>query len=112
LLHSKDQLPLPVQPEIKNLNCSPLPFNNNLAFDRQNQDIHNIDTRQMNNLYLPQANLTIYQKGAYYSAIKIFNNLPLEIKIVAHSQKKVKHALKKFLYTYTFYTMEEYLTGS
>ena len=27
---------------------------------------HNIDTRQRNNLYLPQANLTIYQKGAYY----------------------------------------------
>ena len=33
----------------------------------------------MNNLYLPQANLTIYQKEAYYSGIKIFNNLPLEI---------------------------------
>jgi hypothetical protein len=26
-----------------------------------------------------QANLTIYQKGAYYPGIKIFNNLPLEI---------------------------------
>jgi hypothetical protein len=35
-----------------------------------------LDTRQRNNLYLPQANLTIYQKGAYYSGIKIFNNLP------------------------------------
>ena len=40
-------------------------------------------TRQRNNLYLPQANLTIYQKGVYYSEIKIFNNLPLEIKNVA-----------------------------
>ena len=40
---------------------------------------HNIDTRQRNNLYMPQANLTIYQKGAYYSGIKIFNNLPLVI---------------------------------
>ena len=27
---------------------------------------HNIDTRQRNNLYPPQANLTIYQKEAYY----------------------------------------------
>ena len=44
---------------------------------------HNLDTRQRNNLHLPQANLTIYQKGAYYSGIKIFNNLPLEIKNVA-----------------------------
>jgi hypothetical protein len=32
---------------------------------------------------VPQANLTIYQKGAYYSGIKIFNNLTLEIKNVA-----------------------------
>jgi len=35
---------------------------------------HNLDTRKRNNLYLPQANLTIYQKAAYYSGTKIFNN--------------------------------------
>jgi hypothetical protein len=44
-----------------------------------NNENHNLDTRQRNNLYLPQANLTIYQKGAYYSGIKVFNSLPLEI---------------------------------
>ena len=59
-------------------------------------------TRQRNNLYLPQANLTVYQKGAYYSGIKIFNNLLLEIKNAAGNQKKFKIALKKFLYTYSF----------
>ena len=48
-----------------------------------NNDNHHLGTRQGNNLYLPQANLTIYQKGAYYSGIKTFNNLPLEIKNVA-----------------------------
>jgi hypothetical protein len=79
-------------------------------FSTKNEN-HDIDTRQRNNLYLPQANLIIYQKEAYYSGIKIFNNLPLEIKIVADNQKKFKLALKYFLYTYTFYTMEEYLTG-
>jgi len=51
---------------------------------------HNLDTRQRNNLYLPERNLTIYQKGAYYSGIKIFNNLPLEIKNVAGNQKNLK----------------------
>jgi hypothetical protein len=40
---------------------------------------HNIDTRQGNNLYLPQDNLTSYEKGSYYLEIKIVNNLPLEI---------------------------------
>ena len=31
---------------------------------------HNIDTRQRNNLYLPQENLTSYRKGSYYLGIK------------------------------------------
>ena len=59
---------------------------NKTFFSTKNEN-HNLDTRQRNNLYLPQANLTIYQKGAYYSGIEIFNNLPLEIKIVADNQK-------------------------
>jgi hypothetical protein len=67
-----------------------------------NNENLNIYTRQRNNLYLPQANLTIYQKGAYYSGIKICNNLLLEINIVADNQKKFKLAPKKFLYPYTF----------
>ena len=54
----------------------------------------------------------MYQKGASYSGIKIFNNLPLEIKNVTGKQKKFKIALKKFLYTYSFYTMEEYISHS
>jgi hypothetical protein len=68
-----------------------------------------LDTRQRNNLYLPQANLTTYQKGAYYLGIKIFHNSPLEIKNVAGNLKKFKIALKKFLYTYSFYTLEDTL---
>jgi len=52
-----------------------------------NNENHNLDTRQRNNFYFPHANLTIYQKGAYYSGIKIFNTLPLEIKNVAGNQK-------------------------
>jgi hypothetical protein len=48
----------------------------NKNFSQQTMKITILDTRQRNNLYLPQANLNIYQKGAYYSGIKIFNNLP------------------------------------
>jgi len=60
-----------------------------------NNENHNLDIRQRNNLYLLQANLTIYQKGAYYSGIKIFNNLPLEIKYVAGNQKKKLNCSEK-----------------
>jgi hypothetical protein len=59
-------------------------------------------------MHLPQANLTTYQKGTYYSGIKIYTKLPLEVKSVAGNQKEFKTSLKKFLYTYSFYTMEEY----
>ena len=65
-----------------------------------NNENHNLDTGQRNNLYLPEANLTIYQKGAYYWGIKIFNSLPLEIKNVAGNQKKFKIDLKKYLLTH------------
>ena len=40
----------------------------------------------------------------------MFNNLPLEIKNVAGNQRKFKIALKKNVRTYSFYTMEEYLS--
>ena len=53
-----------------------------------NNENNNLDTRQRNNLYLPLANLNIYQKGPSYSGIKFFNNLHLEIKNVAGNQKK------------------------
>jgi hypothetical protein len=47
-----------------------------------------LDTRQRNNLYLPQANLTTYQKEAYYSGIKFFDSVSLETMNVAGNQKK------------------------
>jgi hypothetical protein len=67
----------------------------NKKFFSTSNENHNIDTGQRNNLNLPQANLTIYQKGAYYSGTKIFNNLPLEIKNAASNHEKFKIALKK-----------------
>ena len=63
---------------------------NKFFFFSTNNESHNLDTIQRNNLYFPQANLIIYQKGAYYSGIKIFNNLPLEIKNVAGNQISLK----------------------
>jgi hypothetical protein len=54
----------------------------------------------MNNLYLPQANVNIYQKGAYYSGMKMFNNLPFESLNVAGNHKKFKVTLKQFLYLF------------
>jgi hypothetical protein len=69
---------------------------------------HGIFTRQIKNLHLPQVNLTMYQKGVYYSGIGVFNGLPTDIKDISDSPVKFKTALKHFLYLHSFYTLEEY----
>jgi hypothetical protein len=60
-------------------------------------------------LYTLQANLSIYQKGAYYSGVKILNKLPSNIKKVRDNVNKFKLTLKKNLYMNSFYTSDEYL---
>ena len=84
--------------------------NKNLSLT--NIENHNVDTRQRNNLYLPQANLNIYQWGTYYLGIKFFNNLPMDIKNITDNLKKSEITLKQFLYTSSFYTSEEYFNQS
>ena len=62
-----------------------------------NSQVHKINTRQSFNLYIPTANLTIYQKGVYYSRTKIYNHLPPAIKDLSDDMNKFKAALKKYL---------------
>jgi hypothetical protein len=78
-----------------------------LTFVVQNKNLfltnienHNLENRKKNNLYLPQTNLTIYQKGAYYSGINFFNNLPLGIKNVAGNKKKLNFSEKSFTHLF------------
>ena len=77
-----------------------------------NQEIRNITTRSNINLHPPAYNLTVFQKGAYYSAIKLFNHLPLKMKSVANEIKLFKPALERFLNLHSFYTVEEYFEYS
>jgi hypothetical protein len=59
--------------------------------------MHTINTRHKNNLHVPAANLTLYQKGVYYSGIKIFNHLTTTIKNLSDDKKKFQMALKKYI---------------
>ena len=69
-----------------------------------NNQIHIIHTRFKTNLHSPTANLTKFQKGVYYSAITIFNNLPHNIKDLANETVLFRNAFKRF----SFYNHEEY----
>jgi len=51
-----------------------------------NHHIHSIHTTFKTNLHLPTANWTKFQKAVYYSAIKIFDKVPHEIKDLANDK--------------------------
>ena len=73
-----------------------------------NSDIHYFATRYNNNFHLPSAQLTLFQRGVYYSGIKIFNHLPLSIKNLSRDIRQFKRALKGFIQLNSFYSLEEY----
>jgi hypothetical protein len=65
-------------------------------------------TRQYCHLHPPLPSLVKYQKGVYYSGIKIFSNFPAHIKIMSDNPKQFKSTLKNFLHTYSFHSLAEH----
>jgi hypothetical protein len=59
-----------------------------------NSDIHSIHPRQGLDLHHPTCKLTEVQKGVSYCGIRIFNNLPQNIKNLSYDVNKFKYALK------------------
>jgi hypothetical protein len=53
-------------------------------------------------------NLAMYGKGVFHMAIKVFNELPNEIKEMYSEPKKFKGKIKNFLAINSFYTVEEF----
>jgi hypothetical protein len=73
-----------------------------------NSDIHTINTRNNSNLYMPNTNLTIFQKGVLYSGCKIYNKLSPHIKGLSNDLKRFKSTLKGFLMERTLYSIDEF----
>ena len=70
-----------------------------------NSIYYDSNTRHRNDLHLPQATLAMYQKGVYYSGIKVFNGLPRALKDISSKPGKFKTAFRKFLETRSFYSL-------
>jgi hypothetical protein len=51
-----------------------------------------------------KSNLSLYQKGVYFTGIKVFNNLPQNIKNLSNNTKQFKSALKNYLHAHSFYS--------
>jgi len=70
-----------------------------------------MNTRQQNKLHVPSVRLSLIQRGAYCSSVKIFNQLPQNI----FKYCKNIHTFKTFLRDYhvknAFYSIEEFLSA-
>jgi len=73
-----------------------------------NNEIHDYNTRNINNLHPNIINLTKFKKGPYTMYIKVFNHLPQSLKDSIQNATQFKYLLKRFLYQHSFYSMQEY----
>jgi hypothetical protein len=73
-----------------------------------NSEVHTINTWHRSDLHPPSINLTKYQKEVYYGGIKIFSDLPQNIKNLPWNVKKIKLTLKRFLLMGSLYSRDKY----
>jgi len=71
----------------------------------ENSELYDIKTRNNKNLFQPQSNIPVHQRGPYNDGIKIYNNLPTQIMLKSSNFNQFKKALKYFLHS--FYTLAE-----
>jgi hypothetical protein len=84
---------------------------NNQEHFQTNSAVHSVNTRNNNHLHITAANLICFQKRTYYSGINIFNTLPSSLKSLMNEKAKFKVALKRYLNTHSFYSVDEFLVS-
>jgi hypothetical protein len=77
----------------------------------ENSELYDAKTRNNKNLFQPQSDLSINETGPHYACIKIYmyNNVPIQIKLLSSNFNQFKKARKDFLQLHSFYTLAEYL---
>lgn len=75
-----------------------------------NKDIHNAHTRQKNDIHVPFSRLTITNKSPNYLGLKMFNNLPYDLKQNNINLYQFKKKLKLYLVHKCFYSLSEFFT--
>jgi hypothetical protein len=81
---------------------------NNQEHFQTNSAIHSVNTRNKNQLHRPIANLSCFQKGAYYAGINIFNTPPSSLTSLVNKKAHFKVPLKDTI-KHSFYSVDEFL---
>jgi hypothetical protein len=83
---------------------------NNQEHFQTNSGMYSVSTRNRDHLHRPCVNPCSFQKTACYFVIKIFNSLPSNLRSLMNKKAQFKVALKRYLNTHCFYSVEEFLT--
>jgi IS1 family transposase len=86
LFKKLESLPVPCQYIFSLMNF----FVNNQENIQTTPSVHSINTRNKDHLHRPIANLSCFQKSAFYSGIKIFNRLPHSLTNIKNERCNLK----------------------
>jgi len=73
-----------------------------------NSCVHSINTR-IHHLQRPNGNFSCHQKSSFYDVMRIFNCLPRNLTSVMNEKAHIKVALRTYLNTHSFYSVDEFL---
>jgi hypothetical protein len=79
---------------------------------RSGLEVHGLNTRNKNQLYLLISNLSAIQKGTTCSGNKLFNSLPSTIQSLRNERDHFKNSLHTCLISNSFYSVTEFLEHS
>jgi len=83
-------------------------FVGNQEHFQTNSSVHSINARNKHHLHRPIANLSCFQRGASYSAIRIFNSLPRSITSLKNEKTQFRITLRQFLNAHSPYSVDEF----
>lgn len=90
--------------------CVFVKCNKHYFFENKSSRVENLRPKHKFNICIPQINNSMFHKSTFIMAVKIYNNLPLELKIVEGNKFKVK--LKSWLMSKCHYNLKEYFDVS
>jgi hypothetical protein len=76
-----------------------------------NSSMFHINTRNKHHFCTHNPNPGCSQKSTFYAGIKIFNSLPRNLTILKNEKAKFKAALRKYLNTHSFYSVDEFFVS-
>jgi hypothetical protein len=82
---------------------------NNQEHFQTNPAVHSVNTQNKHYLHRPIDSLSCFQKCMYYIGIKIFHSLPFSLKSLLNEEALFRVALKRYINTHSFYSVDEFL---